>query len=71
VFTMARTFVATRLRESQRVGVLGEVDVDEAAELLVRLAFSFVLIQESALPIDDEDRVREFARRLIAPVLGG
>jgi len=71
VFTMARTFVASRLRESQRAGVLGEVDVDEAAELLARLAFSFVLIQESVLPLDDEDRVRELARRLIAPVLGG
>lgn len=69
VFAAARAFLAARLRESQQAGVLGQIAVDEAAELLVRLAFSFVLIQESVLPLEDEDRVRELARRLIAPVL--
>jgi AcrR family transcriptional regulator len=71
MFAMSREFVAGRLRASQRAGVLGPIDVDAAAEILVRLAFSFVLIQESALPLDDEDRVRTFARELVAPVLGG
>jgi AcrR family transcriptional regulator len=69
VFAAGRAFVAARLRASQEVGVLGAVDVDEAAELLVRLAFSFVLIQESVLPLDDEARTRALAQRLIAPVL--
>lgn len=71
LFTMSRAFVATRLRESQRAGVLGSVDVEAAAEVLVRLAFSFVLIQESVLPVDDEERIRAVARRLVAPVLAG
>jgi len=72
MFATSRAFVAGRLRESRRAGVLGDdVDVDGAAELLVRLAFSFVLIQESVLPLDDEERVREVARSLVAPVLGG
>ncbi len=71
VFTMACGFVASRLRQSQRAGVLGLVAIEEASELLVRLAFSFVLIQESALPLDDPERVGEVARRLIAPVLSG
>lgn len=70
LFGMARAYLAERLRESQRAGVLGEVDVEEAAELLVRLAFSFVLIPESVLPLDDEDRVRELAERMLAPILG-
>jgi AcrR family transcriptional regulator len=70
VFTAARAFVAGRLRASQAAGVLGSVDVDAAAELLVRLAFSFVLIQESVLPLDDDAQARDVARRLIAPVLG-
>lgn len=69
LFAMSRAFVAARLRESQRAGVLGPVDVEAAAEVLVRLAFSFVLIQESALPVDDDERVREIARDLIAPIL--
>jgi AcrR family transcriptional regulator len=69
VFAAARAFLAARLLASQQAGVLGPVDVDAAAELLVRLAFSFVLIQDSVLPLDDESRVREVARRMIAPVL--
>jgi AcrR family transcriptional regulator len=70
VFAAARAFLAGRLRASQEAGVLGPVDVDVAAELLVRLAFSFVLIQDSVLPLDDEEGTRDIARRLIAPVLG-
>jgi TetR/AcrR family transcriptional regulator, repressor for uid operon len=69
VFRMARRFLAERLRASQRAGVLGPVDADEAAELLVRLTISFVLIQDSVLPLHDEARTREVARRLFAPVL--
>ena len=69
VFAAARGFVAARLRASQEAGVLGPLDVDEAAELLVRLAFSFVLIQDSALPLDDEAALRDSARRLVAPMV--
>jgi TetR/AcrR family transcriptional regulator, repressor for uid operon len=69
LFGTARTFLAGRLRESQRAGVLGEIDVEEAAELLVRFAFSFVLIPESVLPLDDEERVRALAERMLAPIL--
>ena len=71
LFAVSREFVASRLRAAQQAGLLGELDTDGAAELLIRLAFSFVLIQESVLPLDDPERVREVARRLIAPVLDG
>lgn len=72
VFAMARGFLAQRLRASRRAGVLGRsVDVDQAAELLVRLAFSFVLIPETALPIGDDVSARRFARRMIAPLVDG
>jgi AcrR family transcriptional regulator len=70
MFAMSRAFVAGRLRESQRAGVLGDVDVDAAAEILVRISFSFVLIQESALPTGDDERIRQVARDLVAPMLG-
>jgi AcrR family transcriptional regulator len=70
IFAMARAFLAERLRAAQRDGVLGPLDVDVAAELLVRLMLSFVLIQESVLPLEDEQRARELARRMIAPMLG-
>ncbi len=71
VFAAARAYLAVRLRSAQRAGAIGPIAVDHAAELLVRLALSFVLIQETALPLDDEERTRALARQLIAPVLTG
>jgi AcrR family transcriptional regulator len=71
MFALAREFLAARLRAAQKAGTLDrKVPVDEAAELLVRLSFSFALIEESVLPLDDPDRARDVARRLIAPILG-
>lgn len=69
VFAAARGFVAARLTAAQDAGVLKPVAVDEAAEILVRLAFSFVLVQDSALPLDDDAALRRTARRLVAPIL--
>lgn len=69
IFHAARDFVAARMRASQEAGVLGPLDVDEAAELLVRMGLSFVLFQDSVLPIDDDERAGQVARRLIQPVL--
>jgi AcrR family transcriptional regulator len=70
-FTAAVAFLAHRLRRSQEAGVIGrDVDVDVVAELLSRIAFSFVLVPGSGLPLDDEDRLREIARRHLVPLLG-
>lgn len=71
LFSMMRAYLAERLRAAQRAGVLGDVDVEVRAELLVRLTFSFVLIQDSVLPLDDEEHVREAARRHLVPLLTG
>ena len=68
-FTLARAFLAARLREAQQEGDVGAIDVEQAAELLVRLCVSFVLIQDSVLPLDDPEQAAEAARRLIAPVV--
>jgi hypothetical protein len=69
---MSRAFVAGRLIESQRRGQIDrEIDPEQAAEMLVRIALSFLLIPQSALPLDDDERMRELARTLIAPILGG
>ncbi len=43
----------------------------QAAELIVRLAFSFLLMPASSLPLDDPDAAAETARTLIAPILTG
>ena len=66
ILKLCSAFLAGRLRESQRSGVVGAaVDVEETAELIVRVAFSFVLIPATALPLEDP----ELARRLFAPLL--
>ena len=54
-FALARAFLAARLREAQQEGDVGAIDVEQAAELLVRLCVSFVLIQDSVLPLDDPE----------------
>jgi AcrR family transcriptional regulator len=70
VFGAAVAFLSHRLRESQDAGVLpAELDVDVAAELLVRLALSFVLVPRSGLPLDDDERLRAIARAHLAPLL--
>ena len=61
----ATTGLLTRALE----GDVGAIDVEQAAELLVRLCVSFVLIQDSVLPLDDPAQAAEAARRLIAPVV--
>jgi AcrR family transcriptional regulator len=71
VFAMARAFVAARLRESQKAGTVDpKLDPEQAGEILVRLGFSFLLIPQSALPLDDDARMRQIAGDLIAPMLG-
>lgn len=71
VFRMSRAFVAQRLLEAQRSGLIDkEVEAEYAAELLIRVGFSFVLIGESALPLESDRLARQVARELIAPILG-
>lgn len=70
VFAAAVAFLADRLRQAQSAGVLGDVNVEASAELLVRLALSFVLVPGSKLPTDDPARLAAVAREQIAPMLG-
>lgn len=39
------------------------------AELFVRLAISFTLLPESAIPLDTDEEVRAFARAYLAPLM--
>jgi AcrR family transcriptional regulator len=64
-----REFVASQLRESIEQGDAGDVDVDAAAELLVRIGVSFVLMPRSVIDYENEQVARELARKLIAPIV--
>jgi AcrR family transcriptional regulator len=71
IVVMGREFVAARLRDAQDRGDVDPgLDATQAAELIVRLGFSFLLMPQSALPIDDAEAAAETARELIAPILG-
>lgn len=69
MFAFLREGLAERLRQAQRAEVLGEIEIEETAELMVRLAVSFVLIPDSILPLDDEEQVRGVAHQLLTPIL--
>jgi AcrR family transcriptional regulator len=70
VFAAAVAFLGERLRAAQRARALGDTDVEAAAELLVRVALSFVLVPGGRLSGASERRLREVARRHLVPLLG-
>jgi AcrR family transcriptional regulator len=67
VFRMARAFAAARIASAPD-GPRAGPQADAAAEILIRLMFSFVLIQDTSLPLDNESRARDLAVRLLAPI---
>jgi AcrR family transcriptional regulator len=71
IFAISRAFVAERIRDAQARGIVGDLDPEVAAEILIRLGFSFLLMPATALPVEDDEELRRIARELIAPVLGG
>ncbi len=65
---IARTYLAARIRQ---VVAIAEVDAEQVAEVLVRLALSFVLVGESCVALDNDREIRVFARRHIVPMVTG
>ena len=55
---LARTFVAAELRRGQSDGAAGPVDADQAAEVVVRLVISFVVLPRSVVDVTDEEAAR-------------
>ncbi|HEX6360227.1 TetR family transcriptional regulator [Actinophytocola sp.] len=48
---------------------VGERTPEGVAELFVRLAISFTLLPESAIPLDTDEEVRTFARAYLTPLM--
>lgn len=70
--TMAtvRRFLAGQLRREQRAGtVAADVDVDFVAELMVRMSTSFLVTPSELVDLDDDEQVRDIARRFLVPLL--
>jgi TetR/AcrR family transcriptional repressor of uid operon len=71
VLYLARQFLAAQLGAEQTAGGIGdEIDVDVVADLMVRLAVSFVLVPSDVVDLDDDDAAAEMARSFLVPLLG-
>ncbi|MGI9021026.1 MAG: TetR/AcrR family transcriptional regulator [Solirubrobacterales bacterium] len=66
---MLREFLAELIRDGQRRDEMRDVDPEHAAELLLRIGASFLLIPRSVIPLDDDAAARRAARELIAPLV--
>jgi AcrR family transcriptional regulator len=66
---LLRGFLAARIREGRHHGAMRDVDPEQAAEILLRIGASFLLMPRSVIPLDDDAAARRAARDLIAPLL--
>ena len=67
---LAGDYLAGLLRRAQDAGEIPDVDADVSAEIFARLATSLVLSPKGAIPLDDEEATRAFARRHLLPLVG-
>ncbi|MFI0238619.1 TetR family transcriptional regulator [Streptomyces sp. NPDC016845] len=62
-------YLTDRLRRAQQAEGRPDGDLRPVAELMVRVAVSFLLNPVSCIELEDEDQARAFARRYLAPLL--
>jgi AcrR family transcriptional regulator len=66
VVAAARDFL---VRQGGSRAPVGDRTPEGVAELFVRLAISFTLMPESAIPLESDGQVRAFARAYLAPLM--
>ncbi len=67
---VVRRFVAGQLRREQSAGhVAKSVDVDLAAELMVRVTTSFLLTPSELVDVTDDEQLAHIARTYLVPML--
>ena len=70
--SVARAFMAQEIKRSRKeLGLRSAIDADAVAEMLARLTLSLLLTKETAIPVDDQEEARRFARRYIVPLVTG
>lgn len=68
--SLSRAYLSDEFRASQETGhIRDDVDVDLAAEMLVRLCQSLLLTPTGLLELDDDAGLRQLARGYLAPAL--
>jgi AcrR family transcriptional regulator len=68
---LGRDYIASQVRRERAGGARIVADPDELAELLARIAMSFVLTPRSVIPLDDPDKLAETVRKTIVPLILG
>jgi AcrR family transcriptional regulator len=66
---LGRAFVAVRLRADPGVSAQAREHAEEVADVLVRLATTYVLVPSPAVDIADEAAARAFARRTLGVLI--
>ena len=67
LFSMLRGFVSSQIQAS--AGERLRADPDEAAEILVRIGLSYLLIPDGLVDVGDEASARRLAETLITPIV--
>ena len=68
---LARAFMAQEIRRARADLGIPDDDAEQVAEIYARLTHSLVLTPPTCLPLDNDQRMREFARRHIVPIAIG
>jgi AcrR family transcriptional regulator len=66
---VGRRFIAEQIRDLAADEPTSGVDADLIAELMTRLSQSLVLTPEGGIALEDETRLRAFARACLTPIL--
>ena len=66
---MYRELIGQRLRTEVRAGRAAPADVDQAAEVLARLAISLLLTREGTITLDDDETIVALVRNVLLPML--
>ncbi|MGO9070359.1 TetR/AcrR family transcriptional regulator, partial [Mycobacterium sp.] len=64
-----RELIGQRLRTEVRAGRAAPADVDQAAEVLARLAISLLLTREGTIKLDDDETIVALVRNVLLPML--
>ena len=71
LFGLARAYVTSRLERAPDAPGGGTFDLEQVAEVFLRVTSSFALMPATALPLGDDDAAREVARRFLVPIVRG
>ncbi|WP_228002502.1 TetR/AcrR family transcriptional regulator [Nocardia australiensis] len=70
IIAVGRIYLATKLRELRPTDATEDFDADLVAEIMARLALSLALTPDGLIPLDDLEAGRDFARRILLPMIG-